>query len=31
MWSADSLEKDPDAAKVWRHKEKKVIEDEMVG
>ena len=25
------IEKDPDAGKDWRQKEKKVLEDEMVG
>ena len=31
MWTANSLEKDPDAWKDWRQKEKRETEDEMVG
>ena len=31
MWRADWLEKDPDAGKDWRWKEKGTTEDEMVG
>ena len=30
MWRANSLEKDSDAGKDWRQKEKGVAEDEMV-
>ena len=30
MWRADSLEKDRDAGKDWRQKEKRVAEDEML-
>ena len=30
MWRDDSLEKDPDAGKVWGQEEKGIIEDEMV-
>ena len=30
MQRADSLEKDPDAGKDWRQKEKQATEDEMV-
>ena len=31
MWRADSLEKDPDAGKVWGQEKKGIVEDEMVG
>ena len=30
MWRDDSLEKNPDAGKDWREKEKQEAEDEMV-
>ena len=29
MWTANSLEKNPDAGKDWRQKEKRVTKDEM--
>ena len=31
IWRADSWEKDPDAGKDWRQKEKEAAENEMVG
>ena len=31
MWRADSVEKNPNAGKVWRQEEKVTTEDEMVG